>query len=94
MDATVPQVDGYRFFYVLPLAPDRLLVEDTYFSDSTHLDVAQLRTEMLFDHLELVVLGQNVFNTEYSDDATRPDRVTAGVPRARFNVFGQVKVSF
>ncbi len=55
---------------------------------------AQLRTEMLFDHLELLVLGQNVFNTEYSDDAFRPDRVTGGVPRARFNVFGQVKVSF
>ncbi|CAN5899767.1 hypothetical protein BH11MYX2_BH11MYX2_26100 [soil metagenome] len=46
MDATVPQVDGYRFFYVLPLDENRLLVEDTYFSDSTHLDVAQLRTEI------------------------------------------------
>ena len=29
MDATVPQLDGFRFFYVLPLAPRRLLVEDT-----------------------------------------------------------------
>lgn len=55
---------------------------------------AQLRTEPLFDHVELIVLGQNVFNTEYADDAARPDRVTGGVPRARFNVFGQVKVSF
>ena len=46
MDATVEQRDGMRFFYVLPLAPDRLLVEDTYFSDSTHLDVAELRDEI------------------------------------------------
>ncbi len=33
MDATVAQDDGYRFVYVLPLAPDRLFVEDTYYSD-------------------------------------------------------------
>ncbi|MCE9574724.1 MAG: lycopene beta-cyclase CrtY [Deltaproteobacteria bacterium] len=46
MDATVPQVDGFRFVYVLPLAPDRLLIEDTYFSDSAHLDAAHLRGEI------------------------------------------------
>ena len=33
MDATVPQEDGFRFVYALPLDPDRVLVEDTYFSD-------------------------------------------------------------
>jgi lycopene beta-cyclase len=43
MDAEVPQLDGFRFFYVLPLAPDRLLVEDTRFSDGTFLDVSALR---------------------------------------------------
>ncbi|MDQ3364995.1 MAG: lycopene beta-cyclase CrtY [Myxococcota bacterium] len=47
MDATVPQRDGFRFVYVLPLAPDRLLIEDTYFSDATRLDVTELRTEIL-----------------------------------------------
>ena len=46
MDATVPQRDGSRFFYVLPLAPDRVLVEDTYFSDGTYLDVAAVREEV------------------------------------------------
>lgn len=46
MDARVPQVDGFRFFYVLPLAPDRLLVEDTYFSDRTRIDVGALREEI------------------------------------------------
>jgi lycopene beta-cyclase len=39
MDANVPQIDGYRFVYTLPLARDRVLVEDTYYSDSPVLDV-------------------------------------------------------
>lgn len=38
MDARVSQLDGYRFFYLLPLAPDVLLVEDTRYSDSPQLD--------------------------------------------------------
>jgi lycopene beta-cyclase len=38
MDCTVEQVDGLRFFYVLPLAPGRVLVEDTYFSDGPELE--------------------------------------------------------
>lgn len=46
MDATVPQTDGFRFFYVLPIAPDRVLVEDTYFSDRPYLDVSELRAEI------------------------------------------------
>lgn len=55
---------------------------------------AQLRTEPLFDHLELIALGQNVFNFEYADDATRPERVTAGVPRETWQAFLQAKVGF
>lgn len=31
MDATVEQRGGFRFYYILPLAPDRVLVEDTTF---------------------------------------------------------------
>ncbi len=38
MDATVPQTDGYRFVYVLPLDARRLLVEDTRYSDGPALD--------------------------------------------------------
>jgi lycopene beta-cyclase len=38
MDATVPQIEGFRFVYVLPLAADRLLVEDTYVTDTPLLD--------------------------------------------------------
>lgn len=47
MDARVPQLDGYRFVYVLPLAPDRLLVEDTYYADTPALDPATLRGRAL-----------------------------------------------
>ena len=43
MDATVPQIDGYRFVYVLLFGPDRLFVEDTYYSDTPDVDAAVLR---------------------------------------------------
>ena len=46
MDATVDQRLGYRFFYVLPLSPTRLLIEDTYYSDDSVLDVAMVREEI------------------------------------------------
>jgi len=42
MDARVAQVDGYRFVYALPFAEDRLFIEDTYYSDTPHLDVPAL----------------------------------------------------
>lgn len=38
MDATVPQRDGYRFVYLLPFSPTRLLIEDTRYSDGPALD--------------------------------------------------------
>jgi lycopene beta-cyclase len=46
MDATVAQQDGYRFVYLLPFGPDRLLVEDTYYSDTPDLDAASLRSNI------------------------------------------------
>jgi lycopene beta-cyclase len=46
MDATVPQTEGYRFVYSLPLAPTRLLVEDTYYADGEALDTAGLAREI------------------------------------------------
>lgn len=47
MDATVAQNDGFRFFYVLPFTPERVLIEDTYFSDSPELSTPALRAEIL-----------------------------------------------
>ncbi len=38
MDACVDQHDGYRFVYCLPFAADRLLIEDTYYSNDPGLD--------------------------------------------------------
>ncbi len=38
MDATVDQQDGFRFLYVLPLTSRRVLIEDTYFSETPTLD--------------------------------------------------------
>jgi lycopene beta-cyclase len=43
MDATVPQEDGFRFVYLLPWTPTRLLVEDTRYSDTPQIDPARLR---------------------------------------------------
>lgn len=40
MDATVPQVDGYRFTYVLPFSRRRVLVEDTVYSNNALMDEA------------------------------------------------------
>lgn len=39
MDATIPQIDGYRFVYCLPFGAARMFVEDTYYSDTPDLDV-------------------------------------------------------
>jgi lycopene beta-cyclase len=46
MDATVEQVDGYRFVYVLPFSRTRFLVEDTYFSRGKALDLESLRARL------------------------------------------------
>jgi lycopene beta-cyclase len=43
MDASVAQQDGYRFVYVLPLAPDVVLVEDTFYTDGDGMDADRLR---------------------------------------------------
>lgn len=38
MDAAVDQHDGYRFVYTLPMAPQELFIEDTYYADTPDLD--------------------------------------------------------
>lgn len=43
MDAAVEQRDGYRFVYTLPYAEDRILIEDTYYSDTPTIDMDALR---------------------------------------------------
>lgn len=42
MDADLPQHGAYRFVYSLPLGPDEIFVEDTYYADAPALDRALL----------------------------------------------------
>ena len=57
MDATVQQLDGYRFVYVLPFAADRVLVEDTYYSDGPELEVATIAERVREQAAERGLLG-------------------------------------
>jgi lycopene beta-cyclase len=43
MDATVPQLDGYRFVYYLPWDSHRVLIEDTRYSDSRSMNLEEWR---------------------------------------------------
>ncbi len=47
MDASVDQKDGYRFIYVLPLSPTRVLIEDTRYSDEGTLEFEALQSDIL-----------------------------------------------
>jgi lycopene beta-cyclase len=47
MDATVAQIDGYRFVYCLPFAETRMFVEDTYYSDTPDIDRLALTERIL-----------------------------------------------
>ena len=46
---------------------------------------AQLRTETLFEHLELALLATNITQQNYQDDVPRPDRVPGLLPGAGFS---------
>jgi lycopene beta-cyclase len=46
MDATVSQSDGFHFIYTLPLSANRVLVEDTCFSDTPALDKVAARSSV------------------------------------------------
>ncbi|MFN4134134.1 MAG: lycopene beta-cyclase CrtY [Novosphingobium sp.] len=45
-DATVEQIDGYRFVYCLPFTADEIFVEDTYYADDPELDIDAIRTRI------------------------------------------------
>jgi lycopene beta-cyclase len=49
MDATVEQLDGYRFVYKLPVSPTEMLIEDTYYSATPVLD-----REAILDRIEVI----------------------------------------
>lgn len=47
MDASVDQLDGYRFVYLLPFSPTRVLIEDTRYADGENLDKAELEAAIM-----------------------------------------------
>jgi lycopene beta-cyclase len=46
MDATVEQLDGYRFVYLLPFDGHTIFIEDTYYSDTPDLDVDAIKARI------------------------------------------------
>ena len=46
MDASVEQQGGYRFVYVLPFGPDRVLIEDTHYVDTPAWQPERLRANV------------------------------------------------
>jgi lycopene beta-cyclase len=53
MDAKVDQTSGYRFVYTLPFSETEFMVEDTYYSTTTDLDLSAIRKRLdayLADH--------------------------------------------
>ena len=46
MDAGVAQQGGYRFVYLLPFGPDRVLVEDTHYVDGAGWEPERLRANI------------------------------------------------
>lgn len=46
MDAAVAQQGGYRFVYLLPFGPDRILIEDTHYVDTGVWEPERLRANI------------------------------------------------
>lgn len=75
MDATVPQLGGYRFVYTLPLAEDRVLVEDTYYTNGPELDVMQVAARV-----REYAAGQGICGTELRQEVGVLPIVIGGDP--------------
>ena len=69
MDATVPQLDGYRFLYVLPLSPDTLMIEDTRYSDGPALDRTEIGGQI---EAYAASRGWKIAATEREEDGILP----------------------
>jgi lycopene beta-cyclase len=47
MDATVEQLEGYRFIYCLPFDARTVFIEDTYYADTPDLDIPLIRERII-----------------------------------------------
>ncbi len=89
MDATVEQHGGYRFVYVLPLAPDVLLIEDTVYADGAAIDESELRRRVRsyaaaqqWDIVQVLREEHGVLPIQLDGDVDAFWRTTGGVPQS------------
>ncbi|TWA26133.1 lycopene beta-cyclase [Sinorhizobium medicae] len=69
MDATVDQLDGYRFVYLLPLSPTRVLIEDTRYSEGADLDHAVISDDI---HAYATRQGWDITQVVRTEDGVLP----------------------
>lgn len=90
MDASVDQLDGYRFVYLLPFSATRVLIEDTRYADGEALDEAALEADILayaagrgWQVAEIVRREQGVLPIALAHDAARFwSEAPADIPQA------------
>jgi lycopene beta-cyclase len=69
MDASVDQLDGYRFVYLLPMTPTRALIEDTRYSEGANLDDAQIAADI---HAYATCQGWNIADVVRRENGVLP----------------------
>ena len=92
MDATVEQIDGYRFVYRLPVSATELLIEDTYYSARRELDIGALEARIEAD---AEALGAGAPEIVEQEDGILPvvmagdiERLWTGEPIPRIGIAG------
>lgn len=76
MDATVNQQQGYRFVYTLPLSPDTLLIEDTYYTGEPEINLAQARANI---HAYAAAQGWRLASREREESGCLPITLAGNV---------------
>lgn len=77
MDASVKQLDGFRFIYVLPWDERRVLVEDTRYSDTAAIDADDFRREI---DAFVAARGWKVEHVEREEQAALPIPLSSQAP--------------
>lgn len=77
MDASVKQLDGFRFIYVLPWDERRVLVEDTRYADTADIDAPAYRAEI---DAFLEKRGWKIETVEREELAALPIPLAGGAP--------------
>ncbi len=85
MDATVEQLDGFRFVYALPWSPTRVLVEDTIYSGERGLELDAARARIM---AWAAARGWRVARVEREEHAALPIPLGGEAPRLERPVLG------